>query len=349
MTFPQFENPWLFLLLVPLALVLWYAWRRPAPALCVPSLRPFRMAASSRFRFDFRRFFPFFCFAVGAVLTVFALTRPRDGLETIRSRAEGIDMMIVLDLSGSMNSIDAPRGMNAAALGRALRSGEIQNRLETAKKEIAGFIRQRPDDRIGLIRFAVGPDIVCPPTLDHEFLLAKLASLRPDPELLGTNTGLAAPLVEAADSLRQSGSKNAVIVLFTDGRDNVEAPMTPVAAARYAADSAFRVYTVGIGSQNSFYPGRNLFGETVFQPTRDDFDEPILREIASTSSAVYYHAADATGMKQAMNGIDAIEKTVSERKIVVRSREWFPFLAIAAAGFLLLGVLADRVFLPRLP
>lgn len=345
----KFENPWCLLLLAPLALLLVLHWRRKEPSLTLPGLTAFRMVLHGRVRVSPRKLLPFLCFSLAAVLCVVALARPRAGIEKLRSSAEGIDIMIVFDISGSMLAVDSPRGYSRARLRRSLESGELKNRLETAKEEIAKFIQARPDDRIGLIQFASGPDIVCPPTLDHAHLLAKLAALKPEPELLGTMTGISAPLVEAAESLKKTGSKNGVIVLFTDGEDNVPAPLTPRGAAENAKDLGFRVYAVGIGSKNALAPGEDWFGRTVYQSIPGEFDENLLRAIASVSGGRYYRAADSSGMAHAMKEIDSLEKTAAARTILIHVREYYPLLALAAMALLLLGTAFRTLFLPLLP
>lgn len=256
--------------------------------------------------------------------------------------------MIVLDVSGSMMTYDVPEGMSRRQIENAVSDGSLKNRLDTAKREIAAFVRSRPDDRIGIIQFASGPDLVCPPTLDHAFLLSKIASLKPEPELLNTNTGLAAPVVLAEDSILSAKHKNSIIVLFTDGRDNVPAPVTPAEAAESAGAAGIRVYTVGIGSDNSFAIAEGPFGG-ILQPVEGDFDEPMLKQIASVSGGKYYHAADAEGMTEAMKNIDALEKTDNGKIVTIHTGEWYPVLSLIAGAFLLAGLFCRFAVCPRVP
>ncbi len=330
-----FEHPYLLLLLLPVCLCLFLFLRRKEPAFRVPNLA--LQTGDGKRRTDWRKLFPFICYAAAAFAVTFALARPVGGREVIHSAADGIDIMIVLDISGSMLSFDASP--------REIESGKAETRLAVAKKEIAAFIRQRPNDRIGLIRFADGPDTVCPPTLDHAWLLSVLASLKPEPELLGSRTGIAAPVLAAADSL----SRNSVIVLFTDGRDNIAAPLTPEDSAVHAAKQDIRIYTVGIGSQRAYAVVPDIFGGAALQRVGSDFDGELLQKIADLSGGKYYTAADAAGMNDAMTDISRIEKTVSSRKNTVYTKEYYPVLALAAAGFVLLGVFLQRTALQKLP
>ncbi len=335
-----FEYPFLLILLLPLAGILYLFWRRREPAFRFPWLDAFRKDGGKKGKnFDWRKFCPFLCYAAAAAAVVLALARPQGGREVFRSAAEGIDIMIALDVSGSMLSYDSTP--------KKIADGSAMNRLSIAKQEIAEFIRRRPDDRIGIIQFAAGPDLVCPPTLDHAYLLFVLASLKPEPELLGSRTGIAAPLITAADSLKDS--KSAIIVLFTDGRDNIPMPMTPEAAAAHAAEQNIRVYTVGIGSEQAYAIDTNLFGNAYLQPVGRDFDEAILRQIAEKSGGKYYAAADAGGMNAAMTEINEIERTADGRKTVIYTKEYYPVLAVIALACLLSGIALQRVLMQKLP
>ncbi len=336
-----FAHPYMFLLLLVLALVLLRAWFKPSPALAVPSLRPFRMSGRSG---RFRKMLPFLLYALGGVMIVLALAAPREGMEQIRRRAEGIDIIIAIDLSGSMRAIDVPPGYRTESqLSAALASGKVKDRIGTAKEEIAKFIQARPNDRIGLVAFAPMPYMVCPPTLDHSWLLANLARL--ESGVIGDATGIAGPITSAVQRLKDSDSKRRVIVLFTDGVNNVNAKVTPRQAAKLADTFNVTIYTVGIGSNNAVIRQDSMFGSG-FVPVRDEFDEPLLRDIAGTTGGVYYHASDGDSMRLAMEQIDKLEKTSVEQNILVNWRELYPYLCCLAIGFLLCGLfLESTVFL----
>lgn len=348
-----FLYPYIFLLLIPLAVVLLIAWRKKHPAVTVPSIQPYAEAAGGKkWHPDWRKIIPFVCYAVAGVLVVTALARPRTGTEEVRIRAEGIDIMIVIDISTSMLSFDVPekyQNAGRAGLRQAFNSGELQDRMTVAKAEIRKFIQSRPDDRIGLIQFAVGPDLVCPPTLDHGELLSALASIKPDPDLVGSQTGIAPPLVEAAASMERAKSKNGIIVLFTDGKNNVESPIQPEDAARHAASLNYRIYTVGIGSGYTLYPEPDLFGNLRLVPGGEGFDPQFLKQIAINGNGKYYSAADPEGMAAVMKEIDQLEKTKVDEKVVIHSKEWYPLCAALAGIAILLGAAFSYVLLPKLP
>lgn len=339
-----FAYPWFFLLLIPLAVILWWAWCRPEPSLRVPSLTPYRNALGNSVRIPWRKLGPFFFCSLAAVLMVVALTRPRMGTEEIRQRAEGIDMILALDLSGSMQAIDVPKTIRTQAeLNRQLQNGQLKDRLETAKEEIAKFIESRPNDRIGLIAFATQPYVVCPPTLDHAWLIANLERL--EAGSIGDATGIAGPIASAVQRLKDSDAKSRIVVLFTDGANNVQTKVTPRQAAKLGDTFQITVYTVGIGSRNAIIKQEGLFGSS-YVPYPGEFDEPLLKDIASITGGQYYLAADAQGMEQAMKEIDKLEKTSMEQPIFINWSEYYPSLCIA--GFLLIVLaifLKNTVFL----
>jgi Ca-activated chloride channel family protein len=235
------------------------------------------------------------------------LARPRHGLEEIRHRAEGIDIMLAIDLSGSMSAYDIPKNVSTQGeLEALMKSGALKNRIAIAKAEIRKFIEARPNDRIGLIGFGPLPYAACPPTLDHAWLLAHLDSL--DAGIIGDGTGIAGPIASATQRLKASEAKRRIVVLFTDGSNNVNAKVTPRQAAKLASSFDVIVYTVGIGSPNAAVLRDGFFGRQFVQ-LQDEFDEPLLRDISSTTGGRYYKASDAEGMAQAMSEIDKLEKT----------------------------------------
>lgn len=338
----------MFFLLVPLALVLLRAWFKPVPALRVPSLRPFKAASKGRLsRINLRKLVPFLLYSIGGVMLIVALAGPREGMEEIRRRADGIDIMVALDLSGSMRAIDVPPGIRTEReLEVAMASGKVKDRLGTAKEEIAKFIKARPNDRIGLIAFAPLPYVVCPPTLDHAWLIANLDRL--ESGSIGDATGIAGPVASAVQRLKDSDSKRSIIVLFTDGANNVNAKITPRQAAKLANTFDITLYTVGIGSRNSVMKLDSMFGSS-FQRVEGSFDEKLLQEMADTTGGVYYKAADGESMAKAMAQIDQLEKTSVEQNIIVNWKEFYPLFCWLAIAFLLIGFAYEHALRVSVP
>ena len=337
----EFAYPWVLLLLLLLP-ALWICDRRkPRPVLRVASVRPFAQAA--RRGFDWVRL----SYLVGLALLIVALARPRFGDEKVVIRSKGIDIILALDLSGSMAAIDVPRDVTSAdALARKLRSGELCNRLKVAKRELKKFVKGRPNDRIGLIGFGPMAYSFVPPTLDHGWLIAQLDRLKPG--IIGDMTGIAAPIASGIYRLKDSPAPRRVMVLFTDGRNNVDNTVTPQQAAELGKAENVTIHTVGIGSGNAYVPVEQ-FGRTAFHPVADGFDEEMLKTIAANSGGQYFHAADAKGLRRVMDEINQLETTSFEQPKYVEYRENGPVIALFALLFLLLGCLLENTWKLRVP
>ncbi|MBR4255467.1 MAG: VWA domain-containing protein [Lentisphaeria bacterium] len=343
----KLEYPWMLLLFIPYAAVLYFAWTLHAPSIRVPGLAPFKRAAGKGRRLNWRKLVPFVLFALGGAAMIVALAQPREGIEEIRSKADGIDIMIAVDLSPSMNAIDAPAHVTDTQLLNQLQRGTLKNRVETAKDEIARFIEERPNDRIGLIAFASLPYVMCPPTLDHAFLLANLERLSVGQ--IGDGTGIASPIASAVKRLKDSEAKSRILVLFTDGSNTVNGQISPRDAGKLADTFDITIYTVGIGSRHARIPVQSLLGGVILQTYPDEFDEPLLRELADMTGGRYYRAADAKGMAQAMSEINKLEKTSVEQPVVVNWRELYPYFCWFGLGAILLGFCLRQTVCLRLP
>ena len=343
----KLEYPWLLLLFIPYAAILFMGWTLRAPSIRVPGLAPFRRAAGGARRVNWRKLIPFVLFAIGGAAMIVAVAQPREGIEEIRSKADGIDIMIAVDLSPSMSAIDAPSTVSDAQVATLIQRGSLKNRIDTAKVEIARFIEERPNDRIGLIAFASLPYVMCPPTLDHAFLLANLERLSVGQ--IGDGTGIASPIASAVKRLKDSEAKSRILVLFTDGSNTVNGQITPRDAGKLADTFDITIYTVGIGSSLARIPVSTLFGGVGFQTYPNEFDETLLKELADMTGGRYYRAADAKGMAQAMNEINKLEKTSVEQPVVVNWRELYPWFCCLALGSVLLGLFFRQTLCLRLP
>ncbi len=338
----ELAYPWVLLLWLLLP-GLWYFDRhfRKVPVIRVSGVRPFRIVG--RRKFDWVRTFYF----LGLVLLIAALARSRFGDEKVVIRAKGIDIILALDLSGSMAAIDVPRNIrDAGTLTKKLASGEIGDRLTVAKKELIKFVQGRPNDRIGLIGFGPMACSFVPPTLDHGWLIAQLDRLKPG--IIGDMTGIAAPIASGIRRLKDSPAPRRVMVLFTDGKNNVDNAVTPQQAAELGKTANVAIHTVGIGSGNA-YAEVQAFGQHSFQPISGSFDEAMLKEIAAKSGGQYFHAADAEGMKRVMDEINTLETTNFEQPKYVEYRENGPALAVAALCFLMLAFLLEHTWKLRIP
>ena len=342
----SWAHPWALAALaaVPL-LYLYLAYVKKPPTLVVPTVRPFR--APGKRRKNRRLGLAEWCFLAALTILIIALGRPRRGDEKIVVRAQGIDMIFALDMSGSMSAYDLPGNVRSASeLNSALRSGKLKNRLDTAKAELARFIAERPNDRIGLIGFAEFAYSFVPPTLDHDWLAERLAGL--EPGQIGDGTGIASPIVSAANRLKKSDSPRRVLVLFTDGADNVAHRVTPEQAAQLAKECDVVIHTVGIGGDRAVIEAETPFGRRLHQYS-GQFDEARLRRLAELTGGRYFHAGDAAGMHEVMEKINALETTAKEQPKFIEYHEYAPRLALLALALLLFGAVAEHTWKLKFP
>ncbi len=339
----EFAYPWVLagLLLLPFFYMLERFWRK-RPSVVVSQVVPF----SSSYRKRWNPTFPEWCRLLAVAVLIIALARPRSGDEKVVIRAQGIDIVLALDMSGSMRAYDVPKNLtDPRKLLEAINKKEIKNRLESAKAEIRRFIEKRPNDRIGLLGFADLAYSFAPPTLDHNWLLLQLDRLQPG--MIGDATGIASPIGSAVSRLKNSAVPRRVLVLFTDGTNTAVNRLTPEQAARLAKEFNIIIHTVGIGSNNA-YVLDNTFGSR-FIPAGDNFDEKLLKTIADTTGGSYFHADDAPALRKVMEEIDKMEKTTVEQPRYMEYREFAPNFAIVVALLLLLGFVADHTWKMRLP
>ena len=340
----SFVHQWV-LLLLPVAAVAVYMWLkkfRKRPAIVVPSVRPFRRVSGAKNQLDLCDW----CIMLALLSLIVAISRPRIGNEKTIQRARGIDIVIAVDLSGSMKSIDLPPSITSARqLNAAYRSHALPpDRLTSAKAAIRDFVEHRINDRIGLIGFADNAYSFVPPTLDHKFLLERLDML--EAESIGNRTGIASPISAGINRLKNSDSPRRVLVLFTDGANTVNAKISPTQAAELAKEFDVIIHTVGIGGARTIYPDHLRGG---FVMVENSFDEDLLKTISGASSGRYYHASDAAAMKRVMREIDKLEKTNLEAPKYMEYRELGAWFITAAVGLLLLGCLAGASWKLRLP
>ncbi len=340
----EFAYPWVLLLLLLLPVLALYLLRwKKNPSLVIPSAKPFRATRKKH------RLSPVhLLWLLGFALLLVALARPRYGDEKIILRSQGIDIIIAIDLSGSMEAYDIPRNVTTGEeLQKLISAGKLADRLEVAKREVRKFISERPNDRIGLIGFADVAYSLAPPTLDHSLLTAHLQNLKT--RQLGELTGIASAIASGVNRLKDSDAPRRVLLLFTDGDNTMKNKLTPEQAAELGKEFKVVIHTVGIGGPNAIVAGQDMFGRTRYQQMSGSFNEELLRKIASTTGGSYFHAADADGMKQVMSEINRLEKTTIEQPRYVEYREYAPTLALIALGILALAYLAECTWALRLP
>jgi Ca-activated chloride channel family protein len=263
----------------------------------------------------------------GLCLLIVALARPVERVEEPRE-TEGIDLLLVLDLSSSMTANDLDPG---------------RTRLEVAKEAAARFIRMRPDDRVGLVTFARFPDVRCPLTLDHEALLEILASVQlvtsDGPE---DATGIGAAVAHAARVLESSGARSRVVVLLTDGEENVALAgkpraIAPVHAAQLCEQLGVRVYSIAAGVGR-----RDPSGAMIRLDTR------AVRALAQRTGGTFHAAVDAANLSAIYERIDALERAPTPDP-EFRTEDRHQGFLIAGLLLLVLGGVLRTTWLEVLP
>ena len=330
----QLADPWWLVLLALVPLVV-RAARRPMRRAAVrfPSLGILRTVAPRGA--GHRRLVLLGLRAAALFAIVAALTRPQAGSAATKIHREGVDVMLAVDVSGSMLAEDFTVGNDRA------------NRLQAVKSVVKEFVAARPEDRIGLVLFAARPYTQAPLTLDHGWLLQNLD--RAEVGMIEDGTAIGSALATAVNRLRPSTAKTKFVVLLTDGQSNA-GKITPQTAAEAAAALGIKVYTVGAGTRGvAPYPVQGLFGEKVYRPMQVDIDEETLQKIATTTHGRYFRATDTPTLREIYAEIDRSEKTPFEAPEYLDYRELYPWLAWPALGLLLLEIGLAETRLRKLP
>ncbi len=326
-----FANPeYLYALAIIPLLALWYFWRQDelSSEMKYSTLSPF--SALKPTLKERLRHLPFILrlLIIGVLIVGFA--RPRTTSQGENVYTEGIDIVLLFDISGSMKAQD-------------LRP----NRVEAARQVMMDFVEGRTNDRIGLVIFAGESFTQCPMTLDYRVLKNQLAAVKQDIIEDGTAIGMA--IAQGVNRLRESKTKSKVIILLTDGVNN-RGEIDPLTAAQIAQTFGIRIYTIGVGTNKGEapYPVQTPFGERVqFVPV--DIDEKTLVKIAESTGGQYFRATDNRTLKQIYKDIDELEKT----RIEVRSYRSYTdlFSNWLWIGLIALGLerLLSNTYLRKIP
>jgi Ca-activated chloride channel family protein len=329
----RFAHPWwlLALSLVP-ALAAWLWRRERPPTFQYSDLRlVYGLPRSPRLRL---RWLPVLLRLAVLALLVLGIARPQTSRDQEIIRGKGVDIVLAVDISGSMAALDF----------------EPQNRLEAAKQVIRGFVGERRYDRIGLVVFAREAFSQCPPTFDYDVLRRLLMDVQLAPDLrLDDGTAIGMGLAQAAAMLQESDAKSRVVVLLTDGVNNA-GQIDPLTAAQAAAALDIKIYTIGMGrpGQVPFPVNDPLFGRTT-QMVESEIDEEVLQRVAEATDALYFRATDTTGLRQIYSQINRMEKSEVEVQVLTRYKELAGWVLFPAMGLLLLDLLLRRTLFHALP
>lgn len=321
-----FAHPYLLLLLLLLPLFAWLKGKRGSPpAFLYSSVKLVEGLTKAR-RSRAGNFLAVLRWLTLAIF-IFALAQPRLTKSTTEVKASGIDIVVALDLSGSMNTPDY------------VVQGQRISRFNIAKAVLEKFIDGRPDDRLGLVVFAVQAFIASPLTLDHDFLIENLNRLE-----IGTinsdATAIGDGLIAALNQLSGLKSKSKIIVLMTDGGNN-SGKIDPVTASKAAQALGIKVYTIGLGN-------REIVQAMGLPP---DYlpDEDTLQKIADVTGGKFYRANNTEELQQIYAEIDKLEKTEATINKYTEYKELFPWFVCCGLVLLILEIALGQTVLRKLP
>ncbi|HYH47561.1 MAG TPA: VWA domain-containing protein [Thermoanaerobaculia bacterium] len=322
-TFPHLAAPAWLLLLLALPILAWAHHRRQRRG-ALGALTYSRLPATGR-RGAWRLHLPFYARLLALGCLVAALARPQLGLAWEESLTEGIDIVVALDISGSMGAPDFH-----------------PDRLTVAKQVVKDFVAGRPGDRLGLVVFSGTAMVRAPLTTDRRMLDQLIDALEITP--LGDGTAIGVALANSAARLRDGQAKSKVVLLVTDGESNA-GQVDPLTAASLCRGLGIKVYTIGVGAASGkvvvplpvMVDGRRMVQKV---PMRVPVDEPLMRKIAGLTGGQFYRATDGESLQRVFQEIDRLEKTPLLVKRYVRFREASPPLLWAGLGLLLLPLAA---------
>jgi len=276
---------------------------------------------------------PFTLLAIA--LVVVGLARPQFGRSTATVEASGVDMILAMDCSGSMEALDFKL------------DGERANRLDVVKSVVSKFIDARPNDRIGLVGFAGAPYLVSPLTLDHDWLQQNLDRVKIGSVEDGTAIGSA--LATSVNRLREQPGKSKIVVLLTDGQNNA-GKVLPATAAQAAKALGVKVYTIGAGIRGEApIPVTDAFGNKRLAMARVDVDEDTLQNIAAETGGKFFRATDTQSLKNIYAEIDRLETTTHQLKKFEHHTELFAWAVVPALALFGAGLGLGHTRFRRLP
>ena len=325
-----FHNPeYLFLLLLLIPIIFWYVWEmhKSDASLQISSHRNLVQFPKSR-KVKLRHI-PFILRTLAIASIIMALARPQASNSWRTQNTEGIDIMMALDLSGTMMAEDLK-----------------PNRLEAAKSVASEFILSRPNDNIGLVVFARESFTQCPLTTDHAVLINLFNGVKYG--LIEDGTAIGLGLANAVNRIKDGKSKSKVIILLTDGSNN-SGDIAPITAAEIAKTFGIRIYTIGVGTRGTIrIPIPTPMG-IQYQQVQSEFDQRSLQNIANMTGGKYFGATDNSKLRHIYQEIDQLEKTRIKVHQYNKKDEQFYLFSILAFLFLTLEVMLRNTVFRRIP
>ena len=332
MTFFQFEDPWLLLFMLMLPYMALRGKRKPQATINFSSIGTLQSIKTAQV--DFLSALPLILRIFAVMLLIFALARPQEGHRSKEILSAGVDIMLALDTSGSMQALDF------------IKDEKRDTRLAMVKDVVSQFIENRPNDRMGMVVFGSEAYTQCPLTLDQGILQSFLSKL--DIGMAGDSTAIGSAIGIAVKRLKDLESDSKVIILLTDGRNNA-GNLPPLQAAQTAKAFGIKIHTIGVGTHGKApFLVNSIFGQRyVYQQV--DIDEDTLKEISKLTGGQYFRATDLESLKSIYKQIDQMEK--SEVKVLDHSEytELFHYFLIPGILLLLSEIILSNTFLRRIP
>ena len=346
MNFFQFQDPGFFFLLLLLPVLAWWAGRTgPEAAVRFSSTALVKAISHNRRSRPGQMLFALRLLALTALVA--ALARPQFGRMNDTSDADGIDIVVTLDMSQSMQALDLST------------NDDIVTRLDAAKRVVRGFIDERPHDRIGIVAFGVEAYVVSPLTLNHDWLKKNLDRLELG-EIDGGGTAIGTALGASVNRLRDHDSRSRIVILLTDGENN-SGVISPIGAAEAANTYGVKVYTIATGKKGRVPAPetdrttgailRDDEGQPIYRgrSMQSNYDEAELAEIAQMTGGQFFRATESGDLERIYDEIDKLETTTIELRSYATFTELFIWPAAAGLLLLLLEQLLRNTRYRRLP
>jgi len=267
-------------------------------------------------------------------LFIIALARPQSGRKFTEIQSEGVDILLVLDTSGSMKALDFKIDQ------------ERVERLKIVKNVVADFIKKRDGDRLGLIVFGDDAFTQCPLTTDHNIVLNLLKNV--EIGMVGESTSIGTSIGVGINRIKDIKSEEKILILLTDGR-NTAGQLDPIKAAELAHKYKIKIYTIGVGTNGKApFKVKTLFGERLMYQ-KVDLDEPTLKKIASVTGGKYYRATDSKELEGIYEQIDQLEKTEIKVKEYTEYNELYLYFVIIGLIILLISIFLRQTILRSIP
>ncbi len=334
----SFGSPIYLLLLIPLAVAVWFVYRRRVRQALL--FAPFHRLPDNRstWRTRIRPIAPIL-YLLGAALAILALARPQTIFSRTVRKSDAIAIQMVVDCSGSMQALDFST------------QDKQRTRLDAVKETFGEFIKQRPGDLIGLITFGGYASSRAPLTLDHDALLHSLKGVETareqfnkDGQLMNQEemlTAIGDALVTGCARLENSDVKSRIIVLLSDGDSNTGI-IKPEEAAKAAKTMGVKVYTIGVGTTGRApFLARDMFGRQTIGYAEVTIDENQLRNLATITGGQYFNVTDPKGLAHTMETISKLEKTTINTELYNKYDEHFPLFLIPGLLLLTLGAIIN--------